>query len=245
MIQAGPWSRPAADPGPAGHVQHPPRRGRGQTPRPRAAGAGAALGGRRRHLPAGGRPVLRRPQRGRRPGAAALPGAGHAAGLGPGDRRACAGEARRGSTATRCCPGCRSWSATSTGCRAAASRAAPAHDDRARRRHAVGDQHAPEHRRRRRAPAGGRAGRPAHRLDGGRGPGRRLQHRPEAPELAALRERFADAWELADERDDRAGWRFWQHDEGHTHPAHAPHRRIDQVWVSPARGFGRRRGPPR
>ncbi len=57
--------------------------------------------------------------------------------------------------------------------------------------------------------------------------------RPEAPELAGLRGRFADAWELADDRDDQSGWRFWQHDEGHTHPAHAPHRRIDQVWVSP------------
>jgi endonuclease/exonuclease/phosphatase family metal-dependent hydrolase len=57
--------------------------------------------------------------------------------------------------------------------------------------------------------------------------------RPEAPELAGLRGRFSDAWELADERDDQAGWRFWQRDEGLTHPAHSPHRRIDQVWVSP------------
>jgi endonuclease/exonuclease/phosphatase family metal-dependent hydrolase len=55
---------------------------------------------------------------------------------------------------------------------------------------------------------------------------------PDAPELAALRGRFRDAWELAEERDDRAGWRFWQRDEGHTHPARSPHRRIDQVWVS-------------
>jgi endonuclease/exonuclease/phosphatase family metal-dependent hydrolase len=55
---------------------------------------------------------------------------------------------------------------------------------------------------------------------------------PDAPELAVLRERFRDAWELAGERDDRAGWRFWQHDEGLTHPARRPHRRIDQVWVS-------------
>lgn len=59
---------------------------------------------------------------------------------------------------------------------------------------------------------------------------------PDAPELAALRGRFADAWELADERDDRSGWRFWQHDEGLTHPAHSPHRRIDQVWVTPGVG---------
>ena len=57
--------------------------------------------------------------------------------------------------------------------------------------------------------------------------------RPDAPELAALHGRFADAWELAEERDDRSGWRFWQHDEGLTHPAHSPHRRIDQVWVTP------------
>ena len=57
--------------------------------------------------------------------------------------------------------------------------------------------------------------------------------RPDAPELAALRGRFADSWELAADRDDQAGWRFWQRDEGLTHPAHSPHRRIDQVWVSP------------
>ena len=55
---------------------------------------------------------------------------------------------------------------------------------------------------------------------------------PEAPELAGLRERFSDAWELARDRDDQAGWRFWQRDEGLTHPARSPHRRIDQVWVS-------------
>ena len=55
---------------------------------------------------------------------------------------------------------------------------------------------------------------------------------PDAPELAALRARFADAWELANERDDRAGWKFWQHDEGNTHPARSPHRRIDHAWVT-------------
>jgi len=56
--------------------------------------------------------------------------------------------------------------------------------------------------------------------------------RPEAPELASLRDRFGDAWELARDRDDQAGWRFWQREEGLTHPAGSPDRRIDQVWVS-------------
>jgi endonuclease/exonuclease/phosphatase family metal-dependent hydrolase len=56
--------------------------------------------------------------------------------------------------------------------------------------------------------------------------------RPDAPELSALAARFTDAWELAHDRDDQAGWRFWQRDEGHTHPAASPDRRIDQVWVS-------------
>jgi endonuclease/exonuclease/phosphatase family metal-dependent hydrolase len=55
---------------------------------------------------------------------------------------------------------------------------------------------------------------------------------PDAPELAVLRERFRDAWALARARTDRAGWRFWQHDEGHTHPAGHPRTRIDQVWVT-------------
>ena len=56
--------------------------------------------------------------------------------------------------------------------------------------------------------------------------------RPDAAELAPLRERFTDAWELAREREDRAGGRFWHRDEGNTHPARTPHRRIYQVWVS-------------
>jgi len=56
---------------------------------------------------------------------------------------------------------------------------------------------------------------------------------PDAPELAPLRERFTDAWELAPDRDDQAGWRFWQREEGLTYPADRPHRRIDHVWVSP------------
>jgi endonuclease/exonuclease/phosphatase family metal-dependent hydrolase len=55
---------------------------------------------------------------------------------------------------------------------------------------------------------------------------------PDAPELDVLRQRFTDAWNLARARDDQAGWRFWQRDEGNTHPASFPHRRIDQVWVS-------------
>jgi len=57
--------------------------------------------------------------------------------------------------------------------------------------------------------------------------------RPDAAELDPLRVRFTDAWDLAHDREDRARWRFWQRDEGLTHPAHSPHRRIDQVWVSP------------
>ncbi|MGY1735525.1 endonuclease/exonuclease/phosphatase family protein [Geodermatophilus sp. SYSU D00684] len=56
---------------------------------------------------------------------------------------------------------------------------------------------------------------------------------PDAPELAGLRGRFTDAWEAAGEREDQARWRFWQRDEGLTHPARAPHVRIDQVWVTP------------
>jgi endonuclease/exonuclease/phosphatase family metal-dependent hydrolase len=55
---------------------------------------------------------------------------------------------------------------------------------------------------------------------------------PDAPELAPLQQRFTDAWQLAQARGDQAGWRFWSRDEGNTHPARSPHRRIDQVWVS-------------
>src|SRR6478609_703366 len=55
---------------------------------------------------------------------------------------------------------------------------------------------------------------------------------PDAPELAALRPGFTDAWAVARERDDRSGWRFWQHDAGNTHPARSPHRRIDHAWVT-------------
>ena len=55
---------------------------------------------------------------------------------------------------------------------------------------------------------------------------------PDAPELGVLREQFTDAWNLARARDDRAGWRFWQADEGHTFPARGASKRIDQVWVS-------------
>jgi endonuclease/exonuclease/phosphatase family metal-dependent hydrolase len=57
--------------------------------------------------------------------------------------------------------------------------------------------------------------------------------RPDAPELGVLRERFTDAWSAAPAREDRSGWRFWHRNEGDTHPAHAPSRRIDQVWLSP------------
>jgi endonuclease/exonuclease/phosphatase family metal-dependent hydrolase len=62
---------------------------------------------------------------------------------------------------------------------------------------------------------------------------------PRAPELARLTGRFTDAWELAPDREDRAGWRFWQARRGGTHPARRPHRRIDQVWVSPGVGVSR------
>ncbi|MGY1746646.1 endonuclease/exonuclease/phosphatase family protein [Blastococcus sp. SYSU D00695] len=55
---------------------------------------------------------------------------------------------------------------------------------------------------------------------------------PDFPELAPLRERFTDAWDLASATEDRAGWRFWHSGQGLTHPAGAPRRRIDQVWVS-------------
>jgi len=56
---------------------------------------------------------------------------------------------------------------------------------------------------------------------------------PDAPELAAVRARFADAWELALERDDQARWRLRHRGHGDTFPARGPDRRIDQVWVSP------------
>nr|WP_204264172.1 endonuclease/exonuclease/phosphatase family protein [Geodermatophilus normandii] len=59
-----------------------------------------------------------------------------------------------------------------------------------------------------------------------------LNAAPDAPELAALREGFSDAWEMTPDRDDQARWRFWQRQEGLTHPARAPHVRIDQVWVT-------------
>jgi endonuclease/exonuclease/phosphatase family metal-dependent hydrolase len=53
-----------------------------------------------------------------------------------------------------------------------------------------------------------------------------------APELGVLRERFADAWALAQDRTDQAG-RFSLHaGQGLTHPARRPRVRIDQVWVS-------------
>ena len=56
--------------------------------------------------------------------------------------------------------------------------------------------------------------------------------RPGAAELGRLRERFTDAWQVARARDDQAGWRFWNRDEGDTFPARSPRKRIDQVWVS-------------
>jgi endonuclease/exonuclease/phosphatase family metal-dependent hydrolase len=56
---------------------------------------------------------------------------------------------------------------------------------------------------------------------------------PDAPELAPLRARFSDAWEIARSRDERSAWRFWQGDPGGTFPTGSPDRRIDHVWVSP------------
>ena len=54
----------------------------------------------------------------------------------------------------------------------------------------------------------------------------------DAPELAVLRERCADAWALAAERSDQSG-RFSLHaGQGLTHPARRPRVRIDQVWVT-------------
>jgi endonuclease/exonuclease/phosphatase family metal-dependent hydrolase len=56
---------------------------------------------------------------------------------------------------------------------------------------------------------------------------------PDAPELDVLRQRFTDAWHLAQAREDQAGLRFWHRDHGETFPSRRPHARIDQVWVSP------------
>jgi len=56
---------------------------------------------------------------------------------------------------------------------------------------------------------------------------------PDARELEPLRGRFTEAWDLASERGDRAGWRFWNSDDGDTFPASGPRKRIDHVWVSP------------
>ena len=102
----------------------------------------------------------------------------------------------------------------------AAQRAA--HDARARRRHAVGDRHAPDHRSGARARrAGGRPGRAAHRADGGRRPRRRLQRPPRTPRSwprCASGSPTPGSWRTSG--DDQAGWRFWQRDEGR-HPPRA------------------------
>ena len=187
------------------------------------------------HLPAGGRPALRRPQRGRRPGAAARPGAGHAAGVGAGDRRAAAAPGgRAASTATRCSRGCRSWSATCTGCPGGG-------EPRSALRTMVELD-------------GGALWVTATHLSRSAATGPRRWPRvaalhtgpmetgvvvgdfntgPDAPELAALRTRFADAWELAARarRPGRAGG-SGSTTRGYTHPARSPHRRIDQAWVT-------------
>jgi endonuclease/exonuclease/phosphatase family metal-dependent hydrolase len=54
----------------------------------------------------------------------------------------------------------------------------------------------------------------------------------DARELQVLRERLADAWELAADRSDQAGALSLHRDRGLTHPARRPRVRIDQVWVS-------------
>ncbi len=54
-----------------------------------------------------------------------------------------------------------------------------------------------------------------------------------APELGALRQGLADAWELAADRSDQAGRFSLRSGRGLTHPARRPRVRIDQVWVSP------------
>jgi endonuclease/exonuclease/phosphatase family metal-dependent hydrolase len=56
---------------------------------------------------------------------------------------------------------------------------------------------------------------------------------PDAPELDVLRQRFTDAWKLAQARGDQARWRFWHRHHGDTFPAQGASERIDQVWVSP------------
>lgn len=55
---------------------------------------------------------------------------------------------------------------------------------------------------------------------------------PDAADLAPLRARFREAWDLAPDRGDQAGWRFWQADQGDTFPSENPSKRIDHVWVS-------------
>jgi len=54
----------------------------------------------------------------------------------------------------------------------------------------------------------------------------------DAPELQVLRERFADAWDLATDRSDQTGTFSLRRDRGLTHPSRRPRVRIDQVWVS-------------
>jgi endonuclease/exonuclease/phosphatase family metal-dependent hydrolase len=54
----------------------------------------------------------------------------------------------------------------------------------------------------------------------------------DAPELAVLRKRFTDAWQLAGARSDQSPRWSLHRDAGRTHPARRPHVRIDQVWVA-------------
>ena len=208
--------------------------GRRRPARPPAAGDRPGRGGGRRDLPAGGRPALRAAQRERRPGAAARPGAGHAAGLGSGARRAAsrrsaARRVRQRAAVPAADPDQRRAPAARR--RGAALRAA--HDDRAGRRRPLGDHHAPE------PLAAATAPRrwppwptctPARWRPASSSATSTPARTPRSWRPCASGSATPGSWPAS--ATTAPGWRFWQHDEGHTHPARSPHRRIDQVWVT-------------
>ena len=150
---------------------------------------------------------------------------------------------RAASTATRCSRACRSWSATCTGCPGAgeprsALRTMIELDGAAlwvtvtHLSRSGGD----------RAAQLAARGRAAHRTDGDRRRGRRLQHhtgRARAGRAAgAVRRRLGAG--ARPRRPRRAGG-SGSTTTGNTHPARSPHRRIDQAWVTPGSGSPRRR----